>query len=106
VEHIREIRLPRISASDVLEHSFIFEELDAESRGNCILRVRRFDRLNETDEGVEIAARSSIEGNEIRLLSLWNADETAVAGSYRIQLIAGNATGTLTIEINVLIDVM
>jgi len=104
---VNERKLQDITINEIVPVTIIFEEIPIQA-SNTITICKRYDRSNTADTGTDISAKVSVTSNtnQAVLADIWLDAETETAGSYRVQVVMRDATGTeQKQEVNLLIKV-
>lgn len=93
--YVNERKLEDITVNEIVPRTIIFEEIPVQA-SNTITTCKRYDRSDSDDTGTDISAKISVTSNTNRavLANIWLDVETPAAGSYRVQIVMRDSTGT------------
>lgn len=93
--YVNERKLEDITVNEIFPREIIFEEIPAQA-SNTISICKRYDRADSSDTGTDISAKIAVTSNTNKavLSNIWLDAETPEAGSYRIQIVMRDSTGT------------
>lgn len=91
--YINEIQLENISVNEIVPRTLIFDEIPIQA-SNTISICKRYTYGGTTGTDISTLISVTSNTNQAVLTDIWLGSETAAAGTYRIQIVMYDATGT------------